>query len=183
MWDYIQTTLVNPDKTEMDSKIGYSDAPHIIDRIPYMFLYVAAIQICFQLIAVLIVVNPPWYVPERQQKKKKKKRKKEPKVINLKNDLQESLLAEPEFEKRKSSLQKVSKEQSEYEKDSLTMQMSLRLPTFWSLWINNFLFSFALMWVVSEWKVYAMQGLNIDDDHYLAIIGSISGLCIDCFCA
>eukprot|EP01084_Bolivina_argentea_P320360 555827_1 len=52
--------------------------------------------------------------------------------------------------------------------------MTLKLPTFWSLWINNFLFSFVLMWVAAEWKEFAMLCLKIDSDQYLAIIGSVS---------
>ena len=70
----------------------------------------------------------------------------------------------------------VSQEQTEYELHSLTMRMTLKLPTFWSLWINNFLYSFVLMWVAAEWKEFAMLCLRIDSDSYLAIIGSISGL-------
>ena len=50
----------------------------------------------------------------------------------------------------------MSAAQSEYEKHSLTMRMALKQPSFWSLWLNNFLFSLVHAHVgcrlVAEWK-------------------------------
>ena len=70
----------------------------------------------------------------------------------------------------------MSAAQSEYEKHSLTMRMALKQPSFWSLWLNNFLFSLVLMWVAAEWKQLAMDALGIRDDAFLATVGSVAAL-------
>eukprot|EP01083_Nonionella_stella_P176154 615647_1 len=153
LWDYVQTYIVNPNDVPIDPLIGYANSPLIIERIPYMFVYIVCIQIIMQLIALCVVINPPWYSTEIQQNK--------------------AQLGKSDHDLSKSN---ISREQTEYELNSLTMQMTVRLPTFWMLWINNFLYSFVLMWIAAEWKEFAMSYLRIDSDSYLALIGSISAL-------
>eukprot|EP00483_Globobulimina_turgida_P001366 UN01368 len=71
---------------------------------------------------------------------------------------------------------KQSKQQMQYEKYSLTVGQSVRTGTFWIFWINNFVFSYVLMFVTAEWKEFANQHLSITGDNYLALMGSLGAL-------
>ena len=61
VFDAIQTKLVNPYNLAMDSSYGYALQQDIIVRIPFMFIYVAAIMLTMNIIAIVCTRNPPWF--------------------------------------------------------------------------------------------------------------------------
>jgi len=70
----------------------------------------------------------------------------------------------------------MSKQQLKYESYSLTLGQAMKFWVFWDLWINNFLYCVVLMFMTSEWKVFGMNYMHINNDSYLSLIGSIASL-------
>ena len=58
----------------------------------------------------------------------------------------------------------------------MTVKQSISFLPVWELWINNFLYTVVLMWLTSQWKIFASQSMKITDDQLLGIIGSIGAL-------
>eukprot|EP01084_Bolivina_argentea_P124302 220266_1 len=69
-----------------------------------------------------------------------------------------------------------SKSQIKYESDSLTVRQTISLWPFWHLWSNNFLFTIASIWLAVEWKMFGVKYMNINNDKYLSMVGSIGSL-------
>jgi len=58
----IQTKMINPLNLAMDERLGFSKNLEIIERVPVMFLYVAAIMLIMQSVSLLFIRSPPWFV-------------------------------------------------------------------------------------------------------------------------
>lgn len=117
-----------------------------------MFVYIAIITFILQVISVIFVSNPTWYIPQNK--------------VVVRKDSKNELL-------EKSN---VSMEQSQYDAGSMTLSETLKTFRFWILWFDNLLFTFVLMFIAAEWKEIAINFLRIDNDKLLSIIGSISAL-------
>ena len=146
---------MNPDNLSIDPLYGYVLQQDVINRIPFMFAYVAAIMFTMQFVGVMCVRSPPWFISASE-------------VVG---DVHGHGLGGKEGNKSN-----VSVSQLKYEAYSLTLRQTLGFWVFWELWINNFLYCVVLMFITSEWKVFAMNYMNIKDDQLLGIIGSISSL-------
>lgn len=117
-----------------------------------MFVYIAIICFILQLISVIFIANPKWYIPERN--------------VIIRQDSKDCL-------KEKSN---ISMEQSQYDANSMTVFETISTFRFWILWFDNLLFTFVLMFIAAEWKEIAINFLRINNDKLLSIIGSISAL-------
>eukprot|EP01083_Nonionella_stella_P104297 298719_1 len=67
VFDAIQSKLVNPQNIAINAHFGYTKDDDIIERIPFMFVYVAGIMFTMQLLSLLCVKNPPWFVTVRAE--------------------------------------------------------------------------------------------------------------------
>eukprot|EP01083_Nonionella_stella_P022559 62390_1 len=66
VFDSIQTALVNPDNVSINPSTGYVLQNDVIQRIPFMFAYIAAIMLTMQIIAIACVRSPPWFRSQNQ---------------------------------------------------------------------------------------------------------------------
>lgn len=62
LFDSIQSKIVNPTNIAIHPKLGYTQVPEILERIPLMCVYIAMIMLSMQMIAIFCIRNPPWYV-------------------------------------------------------------------------------------------------------------------------
>eukprot|EP01084_Bolivina_argentea_P074178 134590_1 len=67
VFDAIQSKLVNPENVAINDSYGYSKNTDILQRIPFMFAYVACIMFTMQLISIMCVKNPPWFITINQE--------------------------------------------------------------------------------------------------------------------
>ena len=88
-----------------------------------MFVYIAIITFVLQVISVIFVSNPTWYIPQNK--------------VVVRKDSKNELL-------EKSN---VSMEQSQYDAGSMTLSETLRTFRFWVLWFDNLLFTFVLIFI------------------------------------
>ena len=51
----IQSKLVNPTNIEMNEFYGFSKNQDVLDRIPVMFLYVAAVMLAMEAVSLLMI--------------------------------------------------------------------------------------------------------------------------------
>eukprot|EP01084_Bolivina_argentea_P238554 400768_1 len=173
IWDTVQEVLVNPNDYKMDDDIGYCRQHDVIKRIPYMFAYIAAISVIMQFISLLFVKNPKWYITEREKNNSKNE------IYDPECDLHDEYDQDGLDNFERSLLENTQKtsQQDIYEKNSLTVQQSVRTTTFWVFWINNFIYSYVLMFVAAEWKEFGNSYLKLTNGDYLAIMGSLGALC------
>jgi len=153
VFDSIQTKLVNPHNLAIDASYGYVLQMDVVSRIPFMFAYVAAIMFTMQLIGIMCVRSPPWFISDSEH------------------------AASADIHGGGGDLKKEkSKTQLKYESYSMTLRQAASFWVFWELWINNFLYCIVLMFITAEWKIFATNYLNVNDDQLLSIVGSVSSL-------
>jgi hypothetical protein len=132
LFDSIQAKLVNPGNIPMNPSYGYAAEFAVVERIPFMFAYVAAIMLTMQSISILCIRSPPWFNTERE--------------TNTKGTAANN---ESDGRTAKSAM---SRSQLLYESNSLTLSQTVTFVPFWILWSNNFLFCVVLMFMTSMWK-------------------------------
>ena len=147
IFDNIQTWLINPNNIPLDAKLGYTQYPQIIHQIPNMFVYMNLMMILLQIIGFILIKSPNWYLSDVQLKK------------------------------MATDGGNVSQSQFEYNRSSLTLKESMKTKLFWMLVLHHFFYLFLLTFMTTEWKVFAMNYLEITDDSFLALTGSINGFC------
>lgn len=69
---FLESSLVNPSNIKIDHNIGYVKHPEIIERIPVMCMYIAAVMAGMQTISIFCIKNPPWFRFESIQNRKRK---------------------------------------------------------------------------------------------------------------
>lgn len=144
VFDSLQSFLINPDHIHFNAKVGYAKQPQIIARIPLMCIYIALIMWVMQIISILCVSNPPWFVSNA-----------------LHTNLQ---------------ITKSNEKQMTYEKYSLTVRETMNFGSFWILCLQTFFYVMLSTVAMMQWKIFAVSYLQILDDEYLSLIGSMAAL-------
>lgn len=160
IFDNIQTWLINPNNVPLDSKLGYTQYPDIIHQIPNMFLWMNLMMIFCQIIGFIFIVNPEWYLSDYELKN-----------INTNTNDVNNIIQSSDGNN------KVSQSQLEYNKLSLKLSDAIKTKLFWMLVLHNFFYLYLLTFMTTEWKVFAMEYLEITNDNFLALTGSINGFC------
>ena len=160
IFDNVQTWLINPNNVPLDPKLGYTQYPDIIHQIPNMFLWMNLMMICGQIIGFIFIVNPKWYLSDSQLK-----------TVNINiNDINDII-------QNSEGNESISQSQFEFNRLSLKLSDAIKTKLFWMLVLHNFFYLYLLTFMTTEWKVFAMEYLEITNDNFLALTGSINGFC------
>lgn len=195
IFDQVQTAFLNPDNKEADVVSGsdkYFDQADILDKVPQSFLLLGGCYASMQLIGSLLLVNPPDQSDDEERKPLIEKDKKEEYTANDEKlfspisqnttDNMEHLGATSEYllnastEENPSQNELQNKDTKEQtEKWSLSPTQVLKTKSFYILWFLYLFNGQGIQFVSTLYKAYGQT--FIKDDHFLAIVGSLSAVC------
>jgi len=178
IFDKVQTAIINPHNLEQLQKTGFAHADAMMERFPFIFLYLGGVYFAMQMIGVLLMSVPP---------------KKEFAVSSLPPQVQSqqaqavAVSTNDEDEQQPLIMTSMSTElRLEQSSDQLLQQSAMVAPPpdfdfmdvvsdlrFWQLYLNFFIDGIVIVFVATQWKIYS-NDLGVTDDAYLSLIGSIS---------
>ncbi|XP_037094030.1 uncharacterized MFS-type transporter YhjX-like [Pollicipes pollicipes] len=154
VFNWIQTSYLNPDNLAVGSDNFFHEAS-VLDRVPSMFLLLAAVYAVMQLGGVSFVQDPPHPCWESGRAATA--------ALLADTDEPPAVLVDP-------------KDYELVDDDGISVGLSqaLRTRQFYQLYITFLFNTITIGFINPLWKAYGQK--NIADDHFLAFVGSLAAV-------
>jgi MFS family permease len=150
IFDQVQTLFVNPHNIKPEIFGGNTEKlfhPHDVDRVPYMFLLLACIYAVMQLVAAMMMSNPPTNPYQRFDDR----------ITSLMPATSEEKLA---------AVEPTAPE--------LPTTLAVKTRQFWTMWFGFCLNAFNIVFLSTLYKAFGET--FIEDDHFLTWVGTFASI-------
>ncbi|XP_067670578.1 L-lactate transporter-like [Haliotis asinina] len=170
VFNQVITAYVNPENYSPDDTgdgDNYFSQDVVLDRVPYCFLVLGGTYAVIQLFSCLLLVDPP---EEAQAEVEVKSYKTADEMCNI----NEGFSGDVEMTKSTPETAVVQNKDNDGTGADVPPQKVLKSKNFYLLWLIFLFGGEGIVFVSSQYKKYGQT--FISDDHFLAIVGSVSSV-------
>ncbi|TRY78835.1 hypothetical protein TCAL_06757 [Tigriopus californicus] len=157
IFNQIQTAILNPENVNI-AESGYFEDEDLLKRVPGLMLILSAIYVSIQLVACLMVTEPPacQFLDNRKE------------LDGYASPVDSSSPVESPVKQ-----EVLSKESEAFELD-ITPREAIRRREFYILWLTRFSVVLVTQTIAGFYKAFGQT--FIEDDHFLSLVGAICSI-------